>query len=329
VHDPRWRSVAALLIPWCTFACSDDGGLGGGGGGGSGGAGGVGGGDGGGHALLDPSLFDCTRAADPERSTSVPIACAIDRTCTTRLVSGHRGAVSLAPEDSVAGVRAVIALGADFVETDPRPTKDGYLVNLHDTSVDRTTDGTGEAIDLTLAEIQALTLETFGLAGDFSCERVPTLEQILEAAKGKVHVLVDANKTDRVDLLVAAIQATNTLDWAIFDTSSVEKIEEALTLEPALHTMLRVASPTELADQLAQFVDHPPVIVEYSGDSSVMIPAIHAAGHRALVDVFEIDVVASASGDDLSLYGPLFESGLDIAQSNRPDLVLRYLGRSP
>jgi hypothetical protein len=60
-----------------------------------------------------------------------------------------------------------------------------------------------------------------------------------------------------------------------------------------------------------------------------MIPAIHAAGHRALVDVFEIDVVASASGDDLSLYGPLFESGLDVAQSNRPDLVLRYLGRSP
>jgi hypothetical protein len=88
---------------------------------------------------------------------------------------------------------------------------------MHDTSVDRTTDGTGEVIDLTLAEIQSLTLDTFDLTGDFSCERVPTLEQILEAAKGKVHVLVDANKTDRVDLLVAAIQATDTLDWAIFD----------------------------------------------------------------------------------------------------------------
>lgn len=322
------RPVAAtlvLLLAWAA-GCGDD--AGSGGAPGTGGAGGAGG-AGAAPPILEPSLFDCTRASDPERRTTVPIACATDRTCTTNLVSGHRGAVSLAPEDSVAGVRAAIALGADFVETDPRPTKDGYLVNLHDTSVDRTTNGTGEAIDLTLAEIQSLELDTSGLTGDFSCERVPTLEQILLAAKGKVHVLVDANKTDRVDLLVAAIQTTGTLDWAIFDTSSVDKIDEALLLEPALHIMLRVDDTTMLADQLAHFAAHPPVIVEYNGDSSVMIPAIHAAGHRALLDVFELDVAAGIGGDDISVYGPLFESGLDIAQSNRPDLVLRYLGRFP
>jgi hypothetical protein len=47
-------------------------------------------------------------------------------------------------------------------------------------------------------------------------------------------VLVDANKTDRVDLLVAAIVAIDTLDWAVFDTSSLDKIDRALAIEPRL-----------------------------------------------------------------------------------------------
>ncbi len=317
----RSRALLALILA-ATTGCGDDGAATGGGG--PGGAGGAGGSA---APILDAALFDCTRAVDPPRTSPIPIGCATDRACTAKLVSGHRGAVSLAPEDSVAGVHATIALGADYVETDPRPTKDGFLVNLHDTSVDRTTNGTGEAIDLTLAEIQSFELDTYGLAGDFSCERVPTLEQILLAAKGKVHVLVDANKTDRVDLMVAAIQSTGTLDWAIFDTSSVEKIDEALLLEPSLHTMLRVETPEQLAEQLAHFASHPPVIVELNGDPAVMIPAIHAAGHRAHVDVFELDVAAGIGGDDASVYGPIFAAGLDIAQSNRPDLVLRHLGR--
>ena len=164
--------------------------------------------------------------------------------------------------------------------------------------------------------------------GDFSCERIPTLEQILSAARGKVHVLIDANKTDRVDLLVAAVQATDTLDWAIFDTSSVDKIDQALAIEPNLFTMIRVESPEQLATQLEHFADHPPVIVEVNEGSVEMLDAVHAAGHRALLDLFVIDVAVSFSGD-LSAYEPNFANGLDIGQTDRPDFVLQYLGRFP
>lgn len=320
------RSAVLVALVALAQGCGDAGAGGGAAGGAASGAGGAGGG--GAAAILDPALFDCTRSADPERVTPVAPSCATDPGCTEKLVSGHRGAPNLAPEDSVAGVRAAIALGIDFVETDPRPTKDGHLVNVHDTSVDRTTDGSGEVADLTLAEVQALKLDTFGLPGDFSCEHVPTLEEILTAARGKVHVLVDANKTDRVDLLVAAIQSTDALEWAIFDTSSVDKIDQALALEPALLTMIRVDDETQLADQLAHFAAHPPVIVEIQAATPAMLGAVHDAGQRALLDLFPIDIAAGI-GDDFSAYGPVFEGGLDIGQSNRPDLVLRYLGRFP
>ncbi len=301
-----------------------------------GGTGGGGGGSGGGGRapVIDPALFDCTATKDPVRINPVPIACATDPTCTTHLVSGHRGAGGelgvIAPEDTVAAVRAAIALGLDFIETDPRPTKDGHLVNVHDTNVDRTTTGKGDVDQLTLAEIQALPLVTDEFPGDFSCERIPTLEQILTAAKGKVHVLIDANKTDRVDLLVAAIQSTGTLDWAIFDTSSVDKIDQALAIEPKLHTMLRVATSDELAAQLAHFSAHPPVIVEVhqGGDTKALIEAIHAAKNRALTDVFASDVAANLSHDP-KVYETYLESGYDILQSDRPDVVLATLGRWP
>ena len=324
-------AVALLFVVSTLAACGDDGSTTGAGG--AGGAASGGGGAGGGPApILDPSLFDCSRAKDPERTNPIPTDCATDPTCTERLVSGHRGVGGplgvMAPEDTVTAVHAAIALGIDFIETDQRPTKDGFLVNLHDTSVDRTTDGTGEAADLTLAQIQAMKLDTARFPGDFSCERVPTLEEILTAARGKVHVLIDANKTDRVDLLVAAIQSTDTVEWAIFDTSSVDKIDQALLLEPSLYTMIRVDSAAQLDEQLTHFAAHPPVIVEIGASPAQMIPAVHAKGHRALSDLFGTDYAAGLD-DDPSLYGAMFDLGLDVGQSDRPDLVLRYLGRFP
>lgn len=319
-------SLVGALALLAAAACGDDS-VATGGGGASGGAAPIGGG--GAAPVIDPAKFDCTRTADPERINAIPTSCATDRACTEILVSGHRGAQGLAPEDSVAGVRAAIALGIDFVETDPRPTKDGHLVNMHDTAVDRTTNGSGEVADLTLAEVQALELKTNGLVGDFSCERVPTLQEVLLAARGKVHVLIDANKTDRVDLLVGAVIETDTLDWAIFDTSSVDKIDQALAIEPGLHTMIRVDDATQLEAQLTHFAAHPPVIVEVQDGSDAMLGAVHAAGHRALLDLFPVDIAAGLSNDDFSAYGPVFEGGLDIGQTDRPDLVLRYLGRFP
>jgi glycerophosphoryl diester phosphodiesterase len=296
------------------------------------GAGGGGGAGGGPSTVLDPGLFDCSAGAPPERTTNIPVTCLLDSTCAERFVVGHRAAGGelgvVAPENSLAAVRAAIAMGVDAIETDPRTTKDGVLVNLHDATVDRTTDGVGEVADLTFAELSALTLDAARYPGDFSCERVPSIEDVLLAARGKAHVLLDANKTDRIDLLVAAIQKTGTLDWAIVDTDEVAKIDAALALEPKVLTMIRVKSMAELDAELAHFEANPPAIVEL--DSAPGYEAIaakaRAAGHRTMVNVFGLDLAAKLSSDP-SVYAPVFEAPIDLVQTDRPDLVLRHLGR--
>lgn len=247
-------------------------------------------------------------------------------------MAGHRGAGGdlgiLAPEDTLAAYRASIALGVDLVETDPRPTSDGVLVNVHDTTVDRTTTGSGDVDKMTLADLKALTLRTEKYAGDFSCERIATLEEVLATAKGHAIVLVDANKTDRVDLLVAAIQKTETLEWAVFDTSSVDKIDQAIALEPKLMIMPRVAAVSEIANVTTRWPSNAPIFVEID---QKMFPGgvteIHAADLRTFTDVFVTDlgVRTSGKGDYLAP----FDKGADAVQSDLPHEALRALGRFP
>jgi glycerophosphoryl diester phosphodiesterase len=247
------------------------------------------------------------------------------------MISGHRGTGGdlgiVAPEDTVSAVRAAVAFGIEFNETDPRPTKDGFIVNVHDTDVARVTTGQGNVADMTLAELQALPLRVSQYAGDFSCEHIATLEEILAAAKGRIHVLIDANKTTRVDLLVQAVETTGTVDWAIFDTSDDAKIDQALALEPKLLTMIRAQSPAELAMKLDHFKAHPPIIVEVSDPvTDPMIQAVLAAGQRPFTDVFVVDAFA-AIADDPSGYQTVLDQGFQILQTERPDLVKRAFGR--
>ena len=280
--------------------------------------------------LLDPALFDCTSLGPdgqrlPERRSAVPAACALDPRCRPPQIAGHRGVGGtlgrLAPEDTLAAYRAAIVLGIEYVETDPRPTADGVLINLHDPTVNRTTGGSGAVENMTLAQVRALSVSAT-MPGDFRCEKVPTLLEVLQLCRGRVTVLVDANKTDRVDLLVKAIQEAKAVDWAIFDTSSIDKIDRALVLEPRLHFQIRPGSVAEITTQLDHFKPRVPVIVELEPkDRAPGAAVVHQRGSRAFVDVF-VEDAAAALGHDLSGYGRALDDGVDILQSDVPDLVL-------
>src|SRR5690606_21321639 len=86
---------------------------------------------------------------------------------------GHRGAPTLATENTLASLRAAQHLGADAVEFDVRATKDGAAVLLHDRTLARLWGCDRPVAELTLAEVRELR----GPAG----ELVPTLAEVIEA----------------------------------------------------------------------------------------------------------------------------------------------------
>ena len=91
----------------------------------------------------------------------------------------HRGANATHPENTLAAFREAIRIGAHMLEFDVRLTRDGELVILHDTSVDRTTNGSGEVSELTLAEIKTLDAGSWK-SSEFAGEKIPTLQEVLD-----------------------------------------------------------------------------------------------------------------------------------------------------
>jgi len=96
---------------------------------------------------------------------------------------GHRGAAGHEPENTLRGFEAAVGLGADLVELDVHLCASGELVVIHDETVDRTTDGSGEVAGLTLSELRSLD------AG--KGERIPTLGEVFSTLRGRVGVNIE------------------------------------------------------------------------------------------------------------------------------------------
>lgn len=96
---------------------------------------------------------------------------------------GHRGAAGHEPENTLRSFRRAMELGADMVELDVHLCGSGELVVIHDETVDRTTDGTGEVAKMTLDEMRALD------AG--KGERIPTLQEVIDLATGRMDINIE------------------------------------------------------------------------------------------------------------------------------------------
>ncbi|MEH7274276.1 glycerophosphodiester phosphodiesterase [Neobacillus vireti] len=102
----------------------------------------------------------------------------------------HRGATGYAPENTIAAFDKGVEMKADYIEIDVQRSKDGELVIIHDNTVDRTTDGTGYVKDLTFEQIRGLDAGSWK-GEQFTGERIPTFDEILDRYHGKTGILIE------------------------------------------------------------------------------------------------------------------------------------------
>src|SRR5690242_19713635 len=105
-------------------------------------------------------------------------------------VYAHRGAKTVAPENTIPAFQEAIAQGADGIELDVQRSKDGILVVMHNFTVDETTNGKGRVADLTAAELGKLDAGSHFNA-KFSNTGVPTLEEVLGVTAGKIKLNIE------------------------------------------------------------------------------------------------------------------------------------------
>jgi glycerophosphoryl diester phosphodiesterase len=109
--------------------------------------------------------------------------CLGGRVMSSKIIIAHRGASAFAPENTLLSYERAWNIGADMIELDVHQSVDGHLVCIHDSTIDRTTNGTGEVSTLTYSEIQEFDA---GMG-----QKVPLLEDVLYFARGRIQVNIE------------------------------------------------------------------------------------------------------------------------------------------
>ncbi len=132
-------------------------------------------------------------------------------------VIAHRGVAFAAPENTRPALELAVEIGCEWVEIDVRLTRDGHHVILHDSALERTTDGKGKITDHTLEQIRDLDAGSW-FAPRFAGQRVPTLPQVLAWAKGKINLYLDCKGVNLERLVKEVLDAEMEDQAVVFDS---------------------------------------------------------------------------------------------------------------
>lgn len=253
------------------------------------------------------------------------------------IVASHRGDWRNFPENSLPAIDNAIKMGVDIVELDVQRTKDGVLILMHDGTLDRTTTGKGKVSEVTMDSIAKLKLKN-GCAIR-TIHKVPTLEEALVHAKGKI--MLNLDKADRFfEEVYALMKKTGTTKQVIMKGSkSAEDVKKQFGnyLEDVIYMPIVNLDKNNAKQQIEKFCrDMNPVAFEllFVKDSNPLPVEVKTMlDGKSLIWYNTLwDTMAGGHDDDMSLqnlnagYGYLIDTlGCRIIQTDRPQYLLDYL----
>jgi len=235
------------------------------------------------------------------------------------LIASHRGTHNDFPENSMSAFKKGIELGIDVIEADVRHTKDDSLVIMHDATVDRMTNGKGRVDEFTFEEIRKLRLKFNGQLTD---EKIPTLEEVLTLAKGKILVDLDI-KTNRVPHIMEVVQRTGTENTCFFFLGQGIYAKMLKEKSPVLRTLVRTHSEANV-DSVFAVTKTEAVHIDEKHNTVAVTTKIRNNGARVWINALgEVDKKAAAG--NLEAYGELMKNGANMIQTDYPALLMKYL----
>lgn len=148
---------------------------------------------------------------------------------------GHRGAAGHAPENTFAAFDRGLELSVDGLETDIRTTKDGVLVLLHDTTVDRTTDGSGAVAELTWREVRRLDAGSW-FGQQYAGQRVPRLDEFLDRYGGRTTLRLELKIAGVEQKVLRLLEERELLASSIITSFILDSLRRVKELLPEAHT---------------------------------------------------------------------------------------------
>ena len=233
------------------------------------------------------------------------------------LVSCHRGCTERAPENTVAAARDALRLGVDLIECDVRTTADGHLVIMHDSTVDRTTDGFGAVSGMTLAQVRRLRIRDTRFAS-VGTHHVPTLEELVMAVDGRAGFYIDTK-----DVHPVALKRIIRDPKVIAKSFAYISTDEAVLWKqhiPALRLMATAPNDVRTPKQLQDFVTK----FQLSAlDGPLTLTKEQVAAAFDLEVVYIPDTLTLTEGPEI--WSDVIARGAAGIQTDRPTALLDFL----
>lgn len=244
------------------------------------------------------------------------------------IITGHRGAGGLAPENTLASIQLALDLGVDRIEIDVQQTNDNVIIVLHDRTLKRTTNGFGFIKSMNYADLLKYSA---GIKFNkvYAEEKIPTLEQVIDLINGKVELLIETKYSylyyPNIERhILNVIKNKNAFGWckiisfndrALFRINKLNKdirmgklfVGKSATLPLSYDTTINF-KPLERY----YFVDE--IIVQHKYASKAFIDKVHQFGKE--LHVWTVN--------DPETIEKLIERGVDGIISDYPNLLLKY-----
>lgn len=244
------------------------------------------------------------------------------------IITGHRGAAGLAPENTLASIQLAIELGVDRIEIDVQQTKDNKIIVLHDRTLRRTTTGHGFVKNLTYDEIFQFSAG-YKFNKFYINEKVPTLEQVIDLIDGKVELLIETKYSymyyPNIERhIINIIKNKNAKNWckvisfndrALFRINKLDNSIRLGKLFVGKHAHLPLSFDKGLNIRPLKkyaFVDE--VIVKHDYATKAIIEKVHDFGKELHVWTVNNEVTIQK----------LIERGVDGIISDYPNLLMKY-----
>jgi glycerophosphoryl diester phosphodiesterase len=221
------------------------------------------------------------------------------------MIMGHRGAAALEPENTLLSITRAMEIGVNAVEIDVRLSKDKELVVIHDSTVDRTTNGAGPVSRFALDEIKELD------AG--KGETIPTLDEVVNLIGNKVRLVIELKEEATERKVVELIKKNKLLDNVYVISFWHRLVKTVKEMDSRIKTgVLFVGCPADAC--IATQASSDALVMKYTFVDREFVEIAHKEGLK--VFIWNID-----DRDLLKRYADMRVDGIG---SNDPRVLVEY-----
>lgn len=236
----------------------------------------------------------------------------------TKIIA-HRGFSEIAPENTLIAFQKAIDCKADYFELDVHKTKDDTVLVIHDSSVDRTSSNgsKGNIAEMTYMDLSTVKVGNSKKFGDkYKDEKIPTLREALELAKGKIKVCIEIKVYGVEQAVMEAVNDLEMNDQVIIFSFYYPVLAKIRQLDKNIPALYLISDADKLTIDYANVLNLNAIGV---GGKTAVTKEFLDFAHQQGVEVWKWTV------DNEKDMQQLIDVGLDGLITNRPDKAIEKL----